>query len=978
MFDWDGTAVPDRSADGARVRELIEALCAASIDVAVVTGTHVGNVDGQLQARPKGPGRLLLALNRGSEVFEVTADGPQLIDRREATPDEDAALDAAAQLTVARLAARGLTATIVSNRLNRRKIDVIPEPEWEDPPKARIDDLLDAVTTRLLDAEIAGLREAVAIAEDAAREVGLAHPRVTSDAKHVEIGLTDKSDAARWLLHDLARRGIGPHHVLIAGDEFGPLGGLPGSDSLLLTPETAGCVAISVGVEPNGVPTGVLSLGGGPDTFLELLDDQLARRARLELPWIDDTPGWAITIGAFDPEMERVHETLLTVADGVLGTRGAPMFGDQGSLAHVLANGVYEGDGPTTHLLIGPVWHRLQCECGHPDHLSRTLDLRTGLLHESCESPNGHIRGVRFSSLARPGTVLLRAQGPAIGSSDGPLLVPGDGGSAPVPTVVGNDTVHVLTGSPGGIAAAARQRMVADEHGEHIERIGVYETEGYGVPSAEQTVARLDAMQEEGFDRLLAEHRAAWARRWDDADVMIEGDDDLQLAIRFALFHLMASVPERGEAAIGARGLSGPAYSGHVFWDADVFVLPFLAATHPESARAMLEYRLQRLPAAIEAAQEEGLAGARFPWESAYTGRDVTPTSVRNREGVLVPIRTGRLEVHIVADVAWAAAYYLDWTGDEEFGRGDGAEIFVQTARYWASRIRVDTDGFGHILGVVGPDEYHEPVDDSAFTNVMARWNLRRAASSTGHRTDVTDDERDTWLHLADTLTDGYDPDTGIYEQFAGFHELEPLIIEELAVRRPIAADVLLGRDRVRSAQVIKQADVLMLHHLVPDEVEVDSLEPNLRYYEPRTAHGSSLSPGVHAAVLARARDDQRALDALRIASRIDLDDLTDTTAGGLHMATLGAMWQAIAFGFAGLLPTPDGVLRIDPRLPKAWSAFEITTRFRGSRVKLRKERGAATITSETPISISAGGTTHTVGPVGITLIRRRSRWEAT
>jgi trehalose/maltose hydrolase-like predicted phosphorylase len=301
----------------------------------------------------------------------------------------------------------------------------------------------------------------------------------------------------------------------------------------------------------------------------------------------------------------------------------------------------------------------------------------------------------------------------------------------------------------------------------------------------------------------------------------------------------------------------------------------------------------------------------------------------------------------------------------------------VQTARYWASRIRRHQDGTAHILGVVGPDEYHEPVDDSAFTNVMARWNLRRAAASTLHRDDVSDSERDLWLELATALADGYDADTGVYEQFAGFHKLEPLMIEELA-RRPIAADMLLGRGRVRSAQVIKQADVLMLHHLVPDEVEPDSLDVNLRYYEPRCAHGSSLSPGIHASLFARARDEQRALDAMRLASRIDLDDLTDTTAGGLHLATLGTVWQAMAFGFAGLRATAEGVLHIDPRLPKKWSAWEITTRFRGSKVALRKERGTVVVTSETPISVAVGGTHHTVGPAGITLIRHGSHWEPT
>ena len=356
----------------------------------------------------------------------------------------------------------------------------------------------------------------------------------------------------------------------------------------------------------------------------------------------------------------------------------------------------------------------------------------------------------------------------------------------------------------------------------------------------------------------------------------------MQTAVRFALFHLMGSVRDRDEAAVGARGLTGLGYRGHVFWDADAFVLPFLASTHPASARAMLEYRVRRLEVAFGPCSCPGPPGARFPWESARTGVDVTPTSARDRAGRLIPIRTGQLEDHIVADVAWASSYYEEWTGDEEYRRSDGLRVVVATAQYWASRVRMEPDGRAHIYGVIGPDEYHEPVDDNAFTNVMARWNLRRAAAAVedfGHD-GIGPEELQRWLDIADALVDGYDPDTGIYEQCAGFLSLEPLMIAEVAPRRPIAADYLLGIERVRQAQIVKQPDVLMLHHLVPDEVVRGTLEPNLRFYEPRTAHGSSLSPAIYAALFARARDYARALEALEIASRIDLDDLTGTSFG--------------------------------------------------------------------------------------------------
>jgi trehalose/maltose hydrolase-like predicted phosphorylase len=416
-----------------------------------------------------------------------------------------------------------------------------------------------------------------------------------------------------------------------------------------------------------------------------------------------------------------------------------------------------------------------------------------------------------------------------------------------------------------------------------------------------------------------------------------------------------------------------------VFWDSDTFVLPFLAATHPAAARAMLEYRVRRLPAAIEAARRAGREGARFPWESAASGEDVTPLSARDRAGHLVAIRTGQLEEHIVAQVAWAACCYLDWTDDQEFAHGDGLQLLIETARYWASRIRVHNDGTAHIFGVIGPDEYHEPVDDNAFTNVMARWNLRRAADAVDASrggTAASTAEVQQWRALVDQLVDGYDANTGIYEQCAGFYGLEPLVIEEVASRRPVAADLLLGLPRVRGAQIVKQADVLMLHHLVPWEVEADSLEPNLRYYEPRTAHGSSLSPAIHASLFARTRDFSRALDALRMSSRIDLDDLTRTTANGLHLATMGGLWQAFAYGFFGLRPH-DHRLEIDPHLPPSWGALEIRVRFRGSRMVVRKEPRELLVWADPPVGILVNSSPYMAVPTRLQLVRDGAKWRA-
>jgi trehalose/maltose hydrolase-like predicted phosphorylase len=950
VFDWDGTAVPDRQADATGLRSRLEALIARGVHLAVVTGTHVGNIDGQLGARPIGPGTLHLCVNRGSEVFEVGRKHPKLVWRRTATTTENQQLDRAAELAVSRFGALGLTAKVVSQRLNRRKIDIIPEPEWEDPPKARIDELLAAVTARLHAHGIAGLAAAVEIGRATAIEAGLPDPRVTSDAKHVEIGLTDKSDAVAWILARMAAEGIGPGLFLVAGDEFGPLGDATGSDALMLVPEVARAATVSVGVEPQGVPDGVLHLPGGPERFIELLDDQLRRRDERRVPAIDHDPAWIVKLDG-DPHRLRVGESLGALANGVIGIRAAREEDGPGTEPLVVASGIYTGrDMP--RLLPGPVWPSLMMRPAAA-HGRWWLDLRTAVLLR--QSGDGRdVRTMRFVSTADPGALALRAEGPSSRLASGEALLAPDTTTPFVLERTGEITEAVTRSTAGGgiaIAAATVERLQRGFR--MIERLAAHHSSRATAPRRSTARRRLQRVRDTGFDQLLADHRRAWAQRWDDAEVVIDGDPEAELATRFALFHLLSSAPVRGEAAVGARGLSGPAYGGHVFWDSDVFVLPVLAAVQPAGARAMLEYRLRRLDAARRAAGANGLPGARFPWESAATGEDVTPRLARGRDGSIIPIRTGRSEEHITADVAWAACEYTAWTGDEVFVMHEGRDLVLDTARYWAARVRLDSTGAGHIYGVIGPDEYHEVIDDSAFTNVMARWHLRRAAALAESAGGADPDEVADWRHIAGSIVDGFDPGTGLYEQFAGYWGLEPLRIADFAPP-PVAADLLLGAARVEGSQLIKQADVVMLHHLVPDEVAAGSLIPNLDFYGPRTAHGSSLSPAIQAAVLARAGRPDDALELFRLAARLDLDDLTGTTAGGIHLATMGGLWQALAYGFMGLRPGSHA-LAVDPILPGPWQRLGLRLRFQGRRVHLQAGADRLTVTTDEPVDLVVG-----------------------
>ena len=726
-------------------------------------------------------------------------------------------------------------------------------------------------------------------------------------------------------------------------------------------------------------PAGALRLDPG------VAEAALAARSRSSagtgLPAVPDDPDWTLQLDGADPDQERVRDSWLTIADGLVGTVGSPLTWFAPARREVVAGNAYVGVGPATDLLRVPDWTLLDGQLRTDRPIRRVLDLRTGLLHHAATSSAGRFRAVSLASRVMPGVGIIRAvgagartlrSGPAA-SSHGSGPTSGDTASKTPDATTGR-----LVGTPGGVAFAVANVVVGSGPGRHLERIAAIHVDPSRPPATTKAVDLLGRARSRGIDGIIADQRVAWARRWREMDIRLEGDARLQHAIRFSLFHLDASIGRQREAPLGPRGLTGPAYRGHVFWDSDIFVLPFFAATRPAAARAMLNYRVRRLGAAQEAAREAGLRGAWFPWESAADGRDVTPRWVVGPDGRRIDVWTGLRELHVIADIAWAGVWYAAWSGDRAFLDGDGRHLLIETARFWASRLERDPDGTVHLRGIIGPDEYHELVDDNAYTNVMARWNLRAAADAVERagftfglpgRAEVAD-----WRDVAGRIVDGLDPSTCLYEQFAGFHALEPVRIADLTAR-PVWGDVFLGRERTERAQVVKQSDVLMLHHLVPDEVAPGSLGVNLDYYEPRTAHGSSLSPGTHAALLARAGRFEAALDALEMTAYLDLDDRTRTAEQGLHIPTMGGLWQALVMGFAGIRPAGDA-LAVDPRLPPAWSLLEVPVRFRGRRFRVTLEHDRITLRSSGPVAVAVAGEGRlTVSRSPVALVRRGDSW---
>lgn len=748
------------------------------------------------------------------------------------------------------------------------------------------------------------------------------------------------------LLDEFAARGISPRNVLLLGPDRA---------------SSAGC-----------------GFAADMSQAQPLLEEQLRRRDRKCVPSIAEDPGWTVEDSGF-ARRPGAQAAVFTIGDGRFATRGVPEEDPGGSA--VLAEGTYIGTGSKQHLRPAPGWTALELT-GPPNRQRRMLDLRSGLLFREEQADGTPLRTVRFASAVRPGVQAMRAEGSPDRLSAGPPLQP----PAEGPIESGRDegvTWMRTAGDVGGIAAVAVQDVIdttADEQRfRAVERLAVYRASSREIPDAGEALDALSDAARTGFDGLLAEHRQEWARRWATVDVEIPDDPAAQQAFRFALFQLWSNVgcpvkPDGTwsgeERAVGARGLSGQGYAGHVFWDADVFTLPAMVTMCPAAARAMLEYRIRRLPHARARAAVDRRTGARFPWESARDGDEVTPTSgLLGKE--IMQIRTGELEEHIVADVAWAAVRYATWTGDTSFLTDDGYPLVVETARYWASRIQRDAQGQGHIEDVIGPDEYHEGVDDNAFTNIMARWNLRRGAELNPDA-----DEARRWEALADCIVDGYDPETGRHEQFAGYNQLEPLTVDGIAPL-PFAADLVLGRGRVWRSQLIKQPDVLMAHFLVPHELPAGSLGADLQYYAPRTSHGSSLSPAITAGLLARAGRPDEALEMLRLALRLDLDDITGSSTGGLHLATIGGTWGALVQGFLGM-DVRGGVLHVDPHLPSQWGVVRIRLRVLGAAVQLSVSPSGLIARSDRLLRLHVGDAPTTLAAPGepVRFERRDSGWQ--
>ncbi len=452
---------------------------------------------------------------------------------------------------------------------------------------------------------------------------------------------------------------------------------------------------------------------------------------------------------------------------------------------------------------------------------------------------------------------------------------------------------------------------------------------------------------EHAHDLIMAENERAWAKNWAVCNVVIEGDPEAQLAIRFSIFQLLIAAPRNDErVSIGAKTLSGYGYRGHVFWDTEIFVLPLFIFTQPKIARNLLMYRYHNLAGARGKAATNGFEGAQFPWESAIDGTEVTPRWVPRFDdpGHLIRIWPGDIEIHITADIAYASWLYWQISGDDDWLRDYGAELILDGAIFWGSRVEKGADGFYHLSNVIGPDEYHDHVNDNAFTNQMAAWHLQtalaildwlRQQSPAKHaelveRLDLSAERRQYWVEVSRRMFVNEDAN-GLIEQFSGFFDLPDADITVLRdPTRTQSMQTILGIEGANRSQVIKQPDVLMLQYLLRARYSLEEIRVNWDYYHPRTdhEHGSSLGPATTAILACLMGEPEEGYIHFMHAARTDLQDNRLNAKDGIHGASAGALWQAVVFGFAGLTLEAEEY-HFSPRLPKHWTRLAFALEIR-------------------------------------------------
>jgi kojibiose phosphorylase len=799
--------------------------------------------------------------------------------------------------------------------------------------------------------------------------------------------------------HSVARQKPAPDLFRLAAARLGQ----PAGQCLVVEDAAAGIVA--------ALAAGMPALALGPEERFAEVDGRFAHRVDLQGIALEEletavqpdlspsTRGWIVHENGFDPSTQHHKETIFTIGNGYFCSRGSFEEGYPGQSALTFAHGIFD-DVPIsfTELANLPNWldlrltvdgHTFRLDQGELLHFQRQLDLYTGILqrHVLWQAPNGAVLDLffeRFASYAKEHVGAIRLLVTAVNRSCTIKVDAGINGHVANSDLLHwhhldqgqNDRgviwLHSRTRHSGlELASAALIHTTAtssifcqDCPGQptltfsaslspgqtlQVDKLTCYVSSRDLFPADPVTVAqKLCGHRDYEAEKQL--HLEKWREVWEALDVIIEGDHEAQLSIRFSLFQLQIAAPQLdSRVSIGAKTLSGLGYRGHVFWDTEIFILPFFTYTQPRIARNLLMYRYHTLDGARRKAAANGFSGAQFAWESATTGDEVTPTWVPHfaDKTRLVRIWTGDIEVHITADIAYAIMQYWQVTGDDEFMLNYGAEIILDTARFWGDRVEAEQDEDGNlryaIRDVIGPDEYHEHVDNNAYTNYIVRWHLQTAvdlqqwlqqhhpqqAQRVLAKLDLQPAQFNHWRNVIKYIIIPLSTDVGLFTQFDGFFDLHAVDWTQY-LGRTKSMQELLGIEGANQHQVIKQADVIMLLCLFRDHFDQQTWQINWDTYMPLTDHsyGSSLGPSFHAWAACEMEKPEEAYEHFMLAARADLRNIRGNAGDGIHAASAGGLWQAIVFGFAGLRLHEDGYT-LAPCLPDHWQrlAFKITQR---------------------------------------------------
>ncbi|EFH88417.1 glycoside hydrolase family 65 protein [Ktedonobacter racemifer] len=462
----------------------------------------------------------------------------------------------------------------------------------------------------------------------------------------------------------------------------------------------------------------------------------------------------------------------------------------------------------------------------------------------------------------------------------------------------------------------------------------------------DQVIAALSVARLTGWEGLLAEQRAYLDAFWGHGDVEIEGDPQIQQAVRFALFHILQAGCRGEQRPIPAKGLTGPGYDGHTFWDTETFVLPAVTLTFPHAAADALRWRSSILDQARERARLLGRRGAAFPWRTIHG----------EESSGYWPASTAAF--HINADIAYAVTQYIEATEDRVFEQEVGLELLVETARLWRSLGCQNAEGQFRINGVTGPDEYSALVDNNVYTNLMAQHNLSAAAETAKRYPEVAQAlgvdaaEIDSWQQAAERIFIPYDQRLGVTPQDEAFTEHE---VWDFATTTPEQYPLLKNfpyYDLYRK-QVVKQADLILAMHLRGDAFTPEQKARNFAYYEPLTVRDSSLSAATQAVIAAEVGQLQLAYDYLGEAAFMDLYDLEHNVRDGIHIASLAGAWTALVMGFGGVR-IRGGMLSFAPRLPEQITrlAFQMVFRGRCLRIEVTAKEASYHLLSGSPLTV--------------------------